>query len=381
MIRKPLKRERIRWEHLRWELEKLYKMPVLYVLLVACLIMNLYLVWNFFGYRQAELHEAAAMLKSQPETLRQALYYDYYGEMDLSRVEELARRETEFSPSGTRLISANYQSLQERAEEMCSSEKESLSYGGTFRLHERLFGTYLPLLSAEGMVLIFLATVYSLHFESYFRTEDLVLSSRSGPPSFQIKLLAAAVFAGAMCLVLLAVSLLSWFAAVDYAGIWDSYVSSIYNAGRRVVNDWYLYVYPYVTWKPMTVAGYLADSLGVILGLWIMTLLLSGAAALAVRNSLTCVVTVAAGGFGLYGLGNLIQIPNLADYTLKCNPVHLIMKGGYWFMDYAAGDSYPGYEAVTVWVWILAGAAMLLTALKRRHALERCRHRMKRGRR
>lgn len=365
MKRDPAKRGLI-----KWELEKLYKMPAFYMLLVLCLVMNLYLVWNFFGYRQAELHEAAAMLESEPDVLRQALYYDYYSGLDFGQVEELARRETEFSPAAQAQIASNYAALQERADSMTETEQKSLSYGGAFRLHERLFGIYLPLITAEGMVMIFLTAVYSLHFEKYFGTEDLLLSSRTGPPGLRTRLLAAAVFAAALCLVLLAVSLSAWFAAVDYAGLWDSYVSSSYNADRRTVNDWYLYVYPYVTWQPVTVAGYLAASLGVLLGLWLMMWLLSGALALTERNSLGCVAAAAAGTFGLYGAGNLIQIPNLADYVLKCSPVHLLLKSGYWFMDYAAGDSYPAYEAVTVCVWILLGAAALLAALKRRRALE-----------
>lgn len=366
-----MKRELIKWELIKWELEKLYKMPVFYVLLMLCLLMNLYLVWDFFGYRQAELREAAEVLESEPETLRQTLHDDYYSGLDFVQVETLGRRETKFAPAAQSRISANYALLQERADTMTKAEQESLSYGGIFRLHERLFGIYLPLIAAEGMVVIFLTAVYALHFEKYFGTEDLLLSSRTGPPGLRTKLLAAAVFATALCLLLLAVSLSAWFAAVDYSGLWDTYVSSSYNTDRRVVNDWYLYVYPYVTWQPMTVAGYLAASLGVMAGLWFIMWMLSGTLALICRYSMGCVAAAAAGAFGLYGAGNLIQIPDLADFALKCSPVHLLLKSGYWFMDYAAGDSYPAYEAVTVCIWILLAGAALLAALKRKRALKR----------
>ena len=84
-----------------------------------------------------------------------------------------------------------------------------------------------------------------------------------------------------------------------------------------------------------------------------------------IRQSFLLLAVTGVSVFGLYALGNLIQVPNLLDFVLKCNPIHLTLKSGYWFMDYAAGDSYPGYEWLTCAMWILIGGASLATVLKR----------------
>ena len=60
----------------------------------------------------------------------------------------------------------------------------------------------------------------------------------------------------------------------------------------------------------------------------------------------------------LYVLGNGIMIPNMLEYILKAQPVHLITKCGAGFTDYAPGDTYPLYEWLTMGIWnILTFAA------------------------
>ena len=100
--------------------------------------------------------------------------------------------------------------------------------------------------------------------------------------------------------------------------------------------------------------------------LFLFMVLLMGMLSRWLNHSVKVVSVIIIFSFVLFFLGNEIGFPNGMEYVLKCNPVHLILKSGYWFMDYAPGDSYPLYELLTVVVWIgLAGGSLRLVWNKR----------------
>ena len=341
------------------EFRKLYQMPVFYLLLVFCIGINVYFIWDSVGYKLDAIEEERVWMTEAPEGYRDAWYFDAYGEMSFDEIKSMASRDKDFDGLAGRMVEANFDRLESRAAGMTAEEAGSLTFTGGYKLHSYLFCGLFPLMAAEGMMMVFLAVTYVLHFEGYFHTEDMVLNTRIGPQVYKVKLAAAGVFGGLLCIALVVVTLGIWFTLIDYGEIWGSFVSSVFNAEKRTVNDWYIYFYPFLTWRPMTIAGYLGASLGVLFLLYVLAWVLSGIGAMRIRQSFLLLAYVGISAMGFYAAGNLIQIPGVVDYVLKCNPVHLVLKSGYWFTDYAAGDTYPGYEWLTCMLWIGIGGWIL----------------------
>lgn len=332
------------------EMNKLFTMPVFYVLLFCFLIWNVYIFFSMEGYRLESIREVASQVEEISDSEE-----DYCENPDLKQVQEMAEKSKHFDRYTQVLIEKNYGKLETRAKQIASKteERKSKTFTGRFHLHHMLFEKMFSLLILEGGILILLLLLYSLHYEKYQNTEDLVLSSRIGGKIYAVKLIAAAVYAFFLCSILWLLSLSCYFIAIDYQGIWQSYISSSANVEKRMVNDSYLLVYPYVTWKPMTLARYFALSVLLVFLLYLWIFFLTATFSLICEKSLTVLILLCSFWGILYVLGNGIMFPNMLEYILKAQPVHLITKCGAWFTDYAPGDTYPLYEWLTMGIWNL----------------------------
>lgn len=244
-----------------------------------------------------------------------------------------------------------------RMDGMPEEEKNSPSFAGTYGLHKFLFGSLFQAMIIEGMIMIGVIVIYSMHFEINHQTDALVWCTKNGGRLYSIKLFASGVFALGMAFVVMVITLFYYFSMIDYSSVWNSYVSSSFNAAKRVINNLYLVYYPYITWEAMTIAQYFVASLILILFIYLFAILLIGTMAKRMKNSFFVLATIGIVSAVMHLLSSEIYIPNCLDYLLKFNPVHLIGKSGYWFMDYAPGDSYPFYEFLTLFIWTL-GAGM-----------------------
>lgn len=330
------------------EMNKLLTMPVFYILLFCFLAWNVYIFFSTEGYRLESIREAALQVEKISGSEE-----DYYENPDLKQVQKMAEKSKHFDQCTQALIEKNYGKLETRAKQIASEteERNSKTFTGLFHLHHMLFGKMFSMLILEGGILILLLLLYSLHYEKYQNTEDLVLSSRLDGKIYAVKLIVAAIYALILCGILCLLSLSCYFIAIDYRGIWQSYISSSANVEKRVVNDLYLLVYPYVTWKPMTLARYFALSLLLVFLLYLWIFLLSAAFSLFCEKSLTVLALLFSFLGILYVLGNGIMFLNMLEYILKAQPVHLMTKCGAWFTDYAPGDTYPLYEWLTMGIW------------------------------
>ena len=349
------------------EFQKLYQMPVFYVLVLMSIAFNIYIFWDTKGYQLKEIQTNIRNMKEQPETYEEEYGYDYYDGLEYDTIADYAKREKQFDVFSESLIHKNYEILSQRVKEMSEEERNSISFTGANKLHIFLFGIFMKALIVEGILLIVVTVLYSMHFEEYRQTEELVLVSKVGDHIYHVKLLVAGLFALLLTAIVMIISLLVYFCLIDYSSVWDSFVSSNYNAERRVVNDLRLVFYPFVTWVPMTIREYFFSVLAIIGLIFIFTILISGFFARCQKNSIVALAVIGTLSTILYFMGNEIVVPNMLDYVLKCNPVHLITKMGYWFMDYAAGDSYPAYEIVTMLIW--NGAAITAYRKKGFHNL------------
>ena len=352
------------------EAVKLLSMPAFYICVLLCIGFNIYMLWDSVGYKLEVIKADIAFFENDEGGFGAEYYYDYYGQSDFQTVCAYAKRERTYDSFASRLIAGNYARLLNRVKTMKPEEKNSISFTGVHRLHIFFYGSYVKYLIIESMLLIMLAVSYAMHFENYHHTGDITDVCKYKKVLVRMKLLAAAAFGLLLSLVLWLFSFLVYFSLIHYSGVWDSYISSVYNADRRVINDLYLYDYPYVTWKPMTQADYLLATVGVVFLLLLFAVLLAAVCSLCFQNDIEALMVIVGGAFLLYCLGNLMQPGNFLQFILQLTPVHLISKCGYWFMDYAPGDSYPAYEWLVAVVWILP---LLFVVLRRMQCCPRFR--------
>lgn len=347
------------WNILNMEMGKLCRMPLFYVLVLMFIVFNLYLFRDGKGCFLDAIQKEAALAQDNPEVFRENNFYDYYEKLNTKELQKDAKRGVLFDAQTEKWIAANYEKLEHRAERMGEKEKNSVSFTGMYGLHQFLFGNLFLFFILEGMMMIAVAVIYSMHFEVFYGTEDVVAVSKMGKRVFRVKLLAAGGFAIALNLVVILVSLVIYFGVIDYSSIWNSYVSSNYNVEKRTVNDLYLLVYPYITWIPMTIRQYFWACMGIVFLLYLFMIQFTGMLARHWKNSILVLSVILIIFFLMYLCGNHILSSSGLEYVLKCNPIHLIMKSGYWFMDYAPGDTYPAYEMVTMAVWlVVSGVGM-----------------------
>lgn len=346
------------------EAVKLLWMPAFYIYVLMCIGFNIYLFCNGVGYKLESIHADIDALQESGDDFANDIHYDYYGQSDFSTVLSYAKGERVYSRFANKCIDNNYAKLESRARTMEPEEQNSASFTGNHRLHQFLYSEFIRCLIVESVILIVLVVVYSMHFEKYYQTHELVLSCKYGIFLIKVKLFVAGVYSLLLCVVLWFSCLIMYFSVIDYSGIWKSYISSNYNVDKRTVNDLYLYVYPYVTWKPETQAAYFVKTIGISVLILIFTILLSGIAALYFDNDIKVMMFLVGGCCLMYCMGNLLQPNNILEYVFKLTPVHLITKCGFWFMDYAPGDSYSGYEILTVMIGILLEIPALRWMLK-----------------
>ena len=347
-----------------FEFEKLYKMPVFYVLTLMCIVFNIWLFYDSESQWLEKMETDAQFLKYEPTAFAEYYGYDYYAETSMDEIMKLAKLNQSHGKMADELIASNYEKLQNRMEEMTERESESLTITGANRLHSHLFAYYLKYMIIEGLLIICLTVVYSMHFEVVHRTEELALTTRMGFSLFTTKLMVSALFSMLLITAVMVVTFGVYFMEIDYSNVWNSCISSNFNTDRRTVNNTYLAVYPYVTWFPMTIKGYLAASLGMTVVIFSFFLIFMGLMTLLQKNTVAVLALTAAGMFGMYFMGEEMHFASMLEYVVKFTPVHLVAKCGYWFMDYAPGDTWPMYEAAVLGVWTAITGFILRRKLK-----------------
>lgn len=345
----------MRQECMRKELYKCFAMPAFYVLLLFSLGFNLFLLYDGLAYKMEAIHYDAALLKEDPALFAESYESDAYQKLDMQEVFSLAAGDAGYGNLTEHLIRKQYARLQERADSMTEEEKNSLTFTGEDHLHAFLFEYYTKAICVESVLIVLLIFVYSLHYERMYQTEELVLATKCGKEIYAVKDRAAAYVSLLLLALLWTVSYGIYFVLVDYSCIWLSGISSSYNAFRRTVNGMYLCYYPCVTWVPFSFVQYFIANLFVVLGILAVVMLYVSFLAKKIKHTLALLMLFFISTALLYVVGNMLPVSGPLEYVCKLNPVHLVTKCGYWFMDYAPGDTYPIYECLTLFVWGTAG--------------------------
>lgn len=334
-----------------WELRKLWSMPTLGIFLLLCLGFNLLVV---AGGRPGPLPTPAA-----PEPTAADIFENY----DTAALSASVSRYYLVTSPVADALNAKYACLNTAVARLAAADAalSPLAGGQT----DALTGTLDRLgraLLAEGMVFAALLALAAAGYEQLARTEGSVLATRVGRGIRRAKLAAGALSAvGAFGL--LALGSTGAFAAVWRLGpTWGQSISGqshlLYEGGPAR---------PFITWAPMTVAGYLAAGLALSAAVVLVVFLLAFALALAAGDTLksfwVLLLCTAATVF-LIGFARDERLWVLFE-TLQCTPAALLLNRALWFTEGGVTTLLPWQEAGVTALWLGVGAALLRLAGRR----------------
>lgn len=369
----------------RHELRKLFSLPMLWVFLALCLVLNgLMILGNTYGrgfFNETSgvakilgqkvdarfLEGLAAMPRTEnKDALLKAVngMEDVFQSYDAAELSAHYEYQVRQSPMMVRWIHGKYEKIAERTQALAESGAGMNLYAGplTHDSHRFLFGTLLRAITAEGALMGSLAALYLLGCEDITRTAGLLCASRAGRRQWQCKAVAGFIGALLSWLLLAALSLLIYFICLDYGGIWGANVSGSFNYIDELV-----LVKPFLTWTDFTVAGYLAASLIMSLSLALVCCLASCVAGLLIRSAyLAALAPVILCGALLLAAVRLGEHGPFPAFAAACfQPVVLWLDEAEWFTDSGVRTVIPWQEPVTAALWLLLTGAALLAAYKR----------------
>lgn len=260
------------------EWRKLLRLPVLWGFLALCLAFNgllLYQADTLRGWFNQGSALASTLGQRMDEAFVQALEQQppsEYGSavLDAARTGEnifetfqldklcayYQNGVLQHSPWAQEKMAEKYAKLAPRQAHLAQTQAALDLYAGpaTQAAHQFLYGTLFRALTAEGAILGMLGTLFLLGYEGMHRTTLMVYSTRTGRRRLVLgKLTAGALAAGALFLLLCAVTLAAYFTLWDYRGVWGASVSSQFNYITEM-----LVRRPFLPWADFTVGGYLA---------------------------------------------------------------------------------------------------------------------------
>lgn len=370
---------------IRWELRKLFGVPMFGVFLILCLCFNLFFVFSERCENEAADYvsfvaevEGAAGSQMGPEfdAALAALPSSEYGQRLISETRgaedileeydtgQLRRFYSQYYPmSGLadELQERKFQRLQTSVEELAARDA-SLSVaaaGVTKPLLNSLFGTLCRLIITEGMLLAMLMALYSCGSERQSRTESSVYTTRTGRRVQAGKLIASAITALGAYGLLAGLSLLAFSFAWKLGPIWGASMSSqFYYVSSLGV------AFPFISWTHFTIAGYLAATL--LLGGAVVLIfhLLGFAFGLLTGNVYTGFLACML--FAAFSFGAMMACGDggfwLAYLILQWTPVSLWWGQTLWFtgLDLGSIVSFQECRTALLCLAVLAGAVLIL---------------------
>lgn len=264
--------------------------------------------------------------------------------------------------SGTtaEIVGANYEKLQNRVKEITATkEQETLFFPGLiYEMHGFLFKNLFSTMILEAGLLGVLIMMYSVNYEFTHKTEALAYTSRRGRMLICNKLGAAMLAGFAATIVILSVTLVALFFTYHYSNLWNATITSALNTQKHGMS-----VYPYITWKPMTVWQYLWASVGIAFVLQALFSLLAFALASVCRNNYTDFLVFLLAGMVLIVLPGMVTLNSILPFLLSANPVQMWWNSGRWLMESGPFTSYPHYELITSAAWGFLAAGLGITGI------------------
>jgi hypothetical protein len=224
-----------------------------------------------------------------------------------------------------------YSDLQNTVDEKAKRGDSLTLYfaGNTYGQHKKLFGSIMPAVCAEGVLLTLLVVLYALGYENMNRTEHLVYSSKTGRRIVMKKYIASVIVGFCAYLLLMALTFALYFALNEYGDIWNSNISSGFNA----ISDIIMGFRPFTTWHSFTVLSYFLAVIVVSLGVLLCFSFVGFVAGTSIRNSYTAFLAVFLAGASCVVFPMILPINFYIRFGFMLTPIWLLLKQPIWFTD------------------------------------------------
>lgn len=368
---------------IRWELKKLWSLPVIPIFLALCLGLNLF-VAGITWYERRDAAEAVDYIADVSETVgsrmgpaldtalaalpehkwRDVLIEavaereDVYEDFDAAAFgEETVRMYGVTGPVADR-IRAKYEKFQTSVDALASLDTslDMAAASITSELYPRLLATLCRLITGEGILFAILLAMYAVGSERVSRTEQTVYATRRGR-TVQKSKWAASLLSALWSYLLLCLAAVGAFACFWRLGpIWGESVSTQF------------YMLPFfgyfLTWRPFTLAGYLAAELAMGLGLVAVFHGLAAAAGLTAGDmyrgflALFALMAASIAGTSMAGNAGLWELYTAGFFL----PTMLWMDVGTWFTHGEINTLFRDQELMVLGLWLVLAALLFLAA-------------------
>ncbi len=320
--------------------------------------------YRYFSKKQQKVLEDAFCLNAYQHSAEQR--NQYYEGFDIRTIKESSYQMMLFPPEGTvkEFIDKNYERLQERVKDIVATgEKDTAFFTGTvYGMHTFLFSGIFMLIIFEMMILTSLLTLHSLCYEYSGKTDQLVFSTKSGRNIMKQKWLISLMTSLGAGVALLTVTLSYYFYLFPYSNVWNSYISSALNTEKRG-----LFLYPFITWEPITVKGFLLESMLAVLFFIVIFALLSGGVGLLIKQSYLSFIMIICSYTVLYLMMGRLRTNTYLDLATYVSPVTLWLQSYGLNSEKGLYTSYSHFEQITIGLWSCFGSFFLLGAGKLFH--------------
>lgn len=370
---------------LKTELKKLISMPMLWVFLVICLVLNFGIIFvnqyklvdtPYFSYVGDTASvtgnvigkEFSKKLSAMPDSANKSRLIsetqnatEVYADYDAAALADAYIGLYEISGAGAELLSEKYGKLQTAVQKLdqAGAEFSLYSAGTTVQMHQLLFGTVFRAMITESCILAVLVMLYLCTYEYQNKTELMVYATKTGRGIYKYKF-CTGIMSSVFCFTLIAfVTLAVYFCVFDYSGIWGSSVSSGFNFISDMIG-----VKPFITWIPFTVNGYLAVMLGLGLGLTLVFAMMGAFIGFAVRNSYVGTML-----FFLLAMA-MMTVPYIFSkagiwswyFLLQLTPVRIWFVIPEWLTDLGSVSVMPYHETVGIILNLLVWGSLVFGA-------------------
>lgn len=325
-------------------------------------------MWEFFDYYENE--SSNSRLTGEEITFLERVssieaYYFLssdlefaYEEIDISIMADLDLAKSPYNEKVNQMIRKNYDEFAVRFEELKEQgeHKNLFFHGKTYKMHSFLFKDLIKAMLYEGMILIVLATAFLFHYEFESKTASVTYTTKRGRNLIKDKLCVTLFATVLTTTILLAVTLFIYFSVFDYSGLWNTSINNYFAQEYKM---------PYLSWWKMSVATYLAASIGVVYLLEIIFCGITFILSTFIRNTYLV--------FGCFAVmvGGGILLPTLIlarwDIVVASvyTPFTLILNTSWWFMLKSGLITNKYYEIVTLVTWSVFVCAIGIVCIKK----------------
>ncbi len=414
MPRKALSGEEMRYIGL--ELQKLWRSPVIWILLIVFLSFNSFYIWSearegkelailndiveTYGKTindealeglQEEIEQkaialgseqgAAAYLDSmtpefyykQSEDIQQqidelslyAMYADLagrlgerYEKIDIHAFGEDMKKTYGLSGISASWMDEHFAQLEGRFETFMENESynEWFFAGNPYRMHSFLFRSIMKIIALEGILLAVLMTTYLTAYEREQRTHLLVFASKIGRGLMKKKAWAAGIATVWAGLLLMAGTLAVFFSFHDYSGLWNVNVGSGLN---------WEYQAPYVFWWDMPIWQYLLLAVVIVFISWLIITIATFAMAVRVQSSYIVSIAILLVLLALFVVPSYFTFSPLLMLASHFNLMLLVLNPHMLFNGLSGMTGFWYHELLTLSIFMLLAAVVAIRTMKR----------------